>query len=126
MLVHRSEKHGSKGILPQILTTRDRVLALSFWPSRPTVTVEIATKWYGLWLMSPLDKEQQIYRLDELHYGVLKDFRDYGSRPYAVDHVPNPNCVLLFCKEKGYALDDLGLELMIGRWATEVEEKFSS
>lgn len=108
-----------------IWTFRENTLVLAFWPTRTTLTIELAQKWYGLWLVTPVDADSRMYRLDELHFGVLKEARGSTEDPYAVDHVPNPAAVLLFCREKGYALDDLGFEMMIGRWETEVKERFS-
>lgn len=129
--------------LPSIMTSRERLLALDGWPLVATVTVEITSKWYGLWLVEPLGssssssvhrspsdekrstENEQRFRLTELDFGVLETYRCPGSGSYVVDHVPNPNAVRLYCADKGYELDDIGFELIVGRWETEVEGRFA-
>lgn len=121
MVVSRGDDHG---LLPQILTARNRILALDGWPIFPTVTVEVASKWYGIYLATPVDEASGMCEIAEWDFGVLEPFRCPGSGSYFVDHVPNPNAVRQFCAAKDYELDDLGFELIVGRWLTEVEGKY--
>jgi len=80
-----------------------------------TLTVELYGKWYGLILYYPVTGEEgEMY--EELDFGVLADY----CNPYFSDHCPNPRAVERFAAAKGYYLDPLAYELIVGRWETEV------
>ncbi len=85
-------------------------LVLSVLPlHEPTITVEAYCKWYDLYLVSP-DGTVKAVGFDELDTGK--------GTPYS-DHVPNPAAVTLFADKKGYGVDPLALEIIVGRWHME-------
>lgn len=107
--------------LPFIGTRRGRQLALCGWPQRATITVELSGKWYGIWLLTPLDVASRMYQYEELNFGVLEPHRADGA--YFCDHVPNPHAVRRFCKANDYELDEFAEEMIIGRWEQEAKSK---
>lgn len=86
-------------------------------PSVPVLTVELYTKWYGLYLVDPSGKIEELSFPEDLGSGPT------GIMPYC-DHVPNPEVVLRFAKAHGYQLDELAAELLVGRWEIEVRGRW--
>jgi hypothetical protein len=91
----------------------------------PILTVEHHTKWYELYLVrwDPHEPEGtedtvDLFRVYKIHYGFLEKVCPPGVSPY-LDHAPNPLCVRLFARRNGYHLDELGFELITGRWQLE-------
>jgi hypothetical protein len=84
---------------------------------RPVLTVELYCKWYTLWLVSPAGA------IDSVPFYHLSDLSTAGPAltPY-IDHVPNPAVVLRLCEARGYHLDDIAYELIVGRWEIEGRE----
>ena len=87
---------------------------------RPIITMESYCKWYGLHIIKPSTEPRMIgCDIEEV------PFPDIGEgTPYA-DHAPNPKVVLKWAKQMNYDICDLSLEMMIGRWALEYEDKFN-
>lgn len=72
----------------------------------------MSSKWYNLELWTPEG-------MHSIEFPDMGNYEKLGS-PY-VDHVPNPKHVVLWAESMGYELDEMSLEVMIGRWALEVE-----
>ncbi len=87
----------------------------------PLLTVELSSKWYGLCLLRTW-REGVVHRIavEELDFGVLEEIRQAPFGPSLCDHVPNPAFVERLAQEKGWEIDDLGWELMVGRWHAEI------
>lgn len=96
------------------LSLRGNVLVLE--PRRtpcdvPLVCVEMAGKWYTLFVLH-VDGH-----LVEHDFGVLEPHRKSGC--CYIDHTPYPPAVTAWARFMGYYVDDLSLEMMVGRWITE-------
>lgn len=79
----------------------------------PLLTVDLYVKWYSLHLVLPDGSVQRVT------FGELEPFAD-DVLPY-VDHTPNPTVVEKFAAAKGYDIDELAFEMMVGRWKIERE-----
>lgn len=84
---------------------------------RPTLTVENYCKWYELHLVRPDG------RVEEVSFEQLDDLANkLGLRGSAyVDHVPNPEVVQELADENEWDVDDVSMEVMVGRWQLEVQ-----
>lgn len=83
----------------------------------PTITVELYMKWYGFYVVRP------DHSFEEISFLALDEGWEGESSPY-VDHVPNPEAVIYYARARGYEIDDLSLEVMIGRWEHEVKDRY--
>ncbi len=83
-----------------------------------TLKVPLESKWYHF----ELHHEDGTVEL--LDFGVLDDCQPVDPKcfPAYVDHVPNPFRVDLICQHNGWYLDDLSLDLIVGRWEIEVKD----
>ena len=81
------------------------------------LTVELYMKWYRLYVITP-DREVIAVGFDQLDT-VFKEGSAY------VDHAPNPAAVRAYAESKGYYINDLAEELLVGRWQLEVVESGS-
>lgn len=81
----------------------------------PVVTVEAYCKWYCLWVRF---KD----RVEEAEFPDEGEYKTLGS-PY-LDHAPNPRHVVRWAKRMGYVIDDLALELIVGRWELEAGRRY--
>jgi len=82
----------------------------------PRLTVELYIKWYSLFLVSTDGKvEEVLFPNDPIYCD--------GGVPY-VDHVPNPIVVARFAEAKHYHMDDLAMEMIVGRWEIEVKNNY--
>jgi hypothetical protein len=90
--------------------------------NRAIVTVELYCKWYGLYLIAALG---HVKPLDFPNESTLPRFATYRRGSYYVDHVPNPAAVKMMCEQHGWDLDPLAFELIVGRWAVEVMNKYN-
>ena len=99
--------------LRQYVTSRDEVLVWSCVRDRtlPVLTVSLALKWHELYVVHPNDSAEVI-PFAQLAGVVL------GDVPY-VDNAPNPACVRRLAEVRGWWLDDLAEELIVGRWQME-------
>ena len=79
----------------------------------PILTVELASKWYALYVV---DAEGKV---EEITFGELATVEGPGA-PYC-DHVPNPDRLRRLAEARGWYVDDLAEELVVGRWQLEVE-----
>ena len=82
----------------------------------PTLTVELYSKWYYLYLVDPSGLVTEI------------DFPDdetcpEGESPYA-DHVPNPRAVSAWAEKMGYDVNPLAFEMIVGRWEIEIKIRY--
>jgi hypothetical protein len=82
--------------------------------SFPVLTVELYPKWYSLHVIQPGGA------VERLEFYELHEFCPPHESTY-VDHVPNPSAVLAYAEAKDLTLDDLALELVLGRWVIEVQ-----
>lgn len=82
--------------------------------SSPVLTIENYPKWYGLELVMPDGTVEEV-GFEELQ--ALADER--GTYPY-VDHVPDPTLVSALAERRGWMLDTVSYEVMVGRWESEV------
>lgn len=97
-------------------SSRGNLLVLSKRPlDRPVITVELYSKWYGLYLVYP---EGSIEEIPFPESEGRLDVSDY------VDHVPNPKVVVWFAEKNNFYLDELALELIVGRWELEVTHHY--
>lgn len=101
------------------LTPRGHVLLLCGMPVRPTLTVELASKWYGIVLVKPINAT--MLDVEELSFEVLEEHRGDGS--YFCDHCPNPHAVRRYCEANDVELDEFAEEMIIGRWEQEARTK---
>jgi hypothetical protein len=81
----------------------------------PTLTVELYEKWYTLFLVRPGPALVDEWAVEP----VLFPGNEYCDGAPYVDHVPNPEAVLNYAFSKMYLVDDLALELIVGRWVME-------
>lgn len=101
-----------------LTSSRDLPLILTYGlPLTPTVTVEFYEKWYGLAIVQPSGSVEEVAFPDE------PEFCRGDESPYA-DHVPNPRVVAAWARAKGYAIDPLAYEMMIGRWEIEARNNY--
>jgi hypothetical protein len=80
--------------------------------NQPLLSVAYYVKWYTFTLTHPDGATH------ELDFGCLEEYTRAGESPY-VDHVPNPAVVERMCESRGWELDELSHELLIGRWVLE-------
>ena len=73
----------------------------------PVVTVELRGKWYHLLVVYP-DLTWAAYSFEGP--------REHGT---VVDHVPSPAAVEKWAQAHGWEVDDLALEILVGRWVLE-------
>lgn len=100
--------------LPLIRSTKDIIQRAH--PQTPTLTVELYSKWYGLFLVYPNGEIQEMpFPYDETC--------PKGEVPF-VDHVPNPNAVIAYADANEYLIDNLALEMIVGRWEIEIRENY--
>jgi hypothetical protein len=85
-------------------------------PDEPLLTVEIASKWYQLYLIRP---DGSVHGLD---FGRLEQPAFMLGISAYCDHVPNPQAVRRLAEVNSWTLDDLAEELIVGRWQLEVVE----
>lgn len=83
---------------------------------RPTLTVELSTKWYELFLVTTN------FSVYAVHFGYLESAAATAGVSAFVDHTPNPMVVRSFAARNDYELDELADNLIHGRWQTEVVE----
>lgn len=70
----------------------------------PVVTVEAYPKWYSLYVVRPGPHVEEV------------PFPESDTMTPYIDHVPNPQVVKAWADANGYEVDELALEMMIGRW----------
>jgi hypothetical protein len=80
---------------------------------RPVVTVECYEKWYHLYL---------VYKIHDELAVEATPFPEHDTLTPYIDHVPNPAVVKAWAESKGYYLDELAYQMMIGRWELAREE----
>ena len=85
--------------------------------SRPVITVPLVSKWYHLLLTRegitcPLPFEDI-----EVTVGRNWNWADDGS--VVGDHIVHPKAVRMYASLKGFHVDDLSYELLVGRWVLE-------
>lgn len=93
--------------MSHLVSNRGHFLLLPSLPAandRPVVTVEAYTKWYGLYVVRP---DAQV---EEVPFPTHETLTPY------IDHVPNPAVVEAWAEANGYEVDEMALEMMIGRW----------
>lgn len=95
---------------------RGHALVFQSTVTYPVLTVEVYCKWYDLFIVHPSGRIEGVPFPDEGKHGV--------SGPPYVDHVPNPRHVVHWARREGVTVDDLSLEIMIGRWELEVGDRY--
>lgn len=84
------------------------------------LTVELRSKWYGLWhITETTGRAIYFHELDRLYTE-----QDLPGPPF-VDHVPNPYYVVALGKKLGIPVSDLALEMIVGRWELEVGDRYT-
>lgn len=104
---------------PKVMSPRGYLLALSTtlqFEDQDVLTVELASKWYGLIVVKPNLDVRKI-EVREIDFSTFSD-PPLADPPY-VDHVPNPLAVRLFAEKMSWHLDELAEQLILGRWADE-------
>ena len=81
-------------------------------PELPILTAEHYSKWYTLYLVHP---DNTIEKIDP--YAIDSDIR-------FCDNVWHPDDIVNFVENNNLMIDGLFYEMLVGRWVTEVEEKF--
>lgn len=95
---------------------RGHLLTWRYNPIEITVVcMEIYCKWYGLHLIHPNGRVEEVPFPSDL---------ELGTPPYC-DHVPNPMVVQRWTEKMNYLMCDLALELIIGRWEIEYKENYN-
>lgn len=108
---------------------REHPLVCTQYPrdiGRPVLTVELYPKWYGLQLISI---DGSVNELPFPDRASLKSAFAQGlddTEAAFVDHVPNPIYVMRWASQEGHHLDELALELIIGRWVYEVKDAYEN
>lgn len=105
------------------MSKRGYPFVLSEWPLHPTITVELASEWYCIFVLKPTGEDGGL-DVFELHFGHLEAYAQHLASSYAVDHCPNPKAVMAFAEAKGYNVDEFAYELIVGRWVIEVREEY--
>lgn len=88
-------------------STRQHPVVLSRRPNHAdlsVLTVELYEKWYGLIVVHPSGAMQ------EIPFPTSETMTPY------VDHVPNPQVVKAYADANNLYIDELALELIVGRW----------
>lgn len=83
---------------------------------RPLITVEVYSKWYYLHVV------RVGHPVGEIGFETLDEMHLDGYGPPFVDHAPNPWHVMEYARRIGADVDDIALELIIGRWELECGE----
>jgi hypothetical protein len=84
-------------------------------PDAPTITVELAEKWYSLWLVRPSGQ------IEPIPFPEIMEMDDCSF----VDHAPNPDAIRAYADAQDFEVDLVAFELIVGRWETEVTERYS-
>ncbi len=95
------------GDRPKPVSKRGKPLLYSFCDAA-ILTVELYEKWYSLYVVGASGL------VDEVSFAELELYCGDGS-PYT-DHCPNPNAVLRMAASRGWEVNELALELIVGRW----------
>lgn len=113
----------------QLMSERGHPLAIScnhdyfLNLQRPYLTVELYSKWYGLDVIQP-GKGLGVARVQRIPFPEVFDLPE-GETSF-VDHVPNPRAVVRYARKMNYDVDELALELMVGRWELEVGQRYNN
>lgn len=83
---------------------------------RPVLTCEVYIKWYALYLVLPSGKIRE---------ADLSDIYDHS--PYLAlvgetlvsDHCWNPTAISALAHAKGWIVDDVSFDLLVGRWVND-------
>ena len=78
----------------------------------PILTAEHYSKWYTLYLIKP---DNTIEKIDPY---MIDDNIRY------CDNVWHPDDIREFAENNNLLMDELFYEMLVGRWTTEIEEKF--
>lgn len=89
---------------------------------QPVVTVEMYSKWYGLFVVRVGYDEITI---EEYPFPDDLEFCAGNQTPF-LDHAPNPVVVARWATKNGFYVDDVAMEMMIGRWEREYHENYSA
>jgi hypothetical protein len=89
---------------------------------KPILSVNYCAKWYAFALSTKIS-DTSGKTITVVHFSELEDY--CGNNVPYVDHVPNPVVVQRMCDAKGWDIDDLSFELMVGRWALEVKGEYN-
>lgn len=79
---------------------------------RPILTVENYVKWYEMYLI------QTDGSVKKVPIAELIAYTRYDEAAYC-DHVPNPTAVYRMCETRGWQLDEVSIETIMGRWRYE-------
>lgn len=98
---------------------------------KPIITVELYTKWYGLQILYP-DGVVEDIGFPQRGFEPITDSEiltesDHYYEPTegdVGDHVVNPKTVILYAHLTDRYIDELALNLIAGRWATELKDEF--
>jgi len=83
---------------------------------KPQITVALEPKWYCLYLITPVIPDvPDLDDIREIKFEELEAIADGGDIAVC-DHVPNPHLVVRYAESRGYTIDPLALEVIIGRW----------
>ena len=96
----------------------DRDLPLIYQDTQrntPIITVENYCKWYTLYVVNPDDTVEHLCFPGHDNPNDEPE-GEMGFR----DHVPNPKAVCKMAKRLNYDVDEISLEVITGRWHTEV------
>ena len=75
----------------------------------PVLTAELSSKWYTLYLIHPNGSVEAIdpnIEDDDVRY---------------IDNLWHPEDLVKFCEKRGYGIDELFYEMLLGRWMNEIE-----
>lgn len=80
--------------------------------TRPVLTVEAYCKWYSLYVVHPDGTFAKVPFAD------LEPYTPEGMSAY-VDHAPNPEAALEMATQRGWLLDPVAYDVMVGRFLVE-------
>jgi hypothetical protein len=86
------------------------------------VTVELYVKWYSLHVIRRIGDE---FVIEEVPFPDDIEFCKSNESAF-VDHVPNPRVVARWATANGHVVDELAMELMIGRWEIEAQNNYDA
>jgi hypothetical protein len=106
----------------RVFSKRGNELVVSDVLYGDTVTCELYSKWYELWIVA----EDSRIPPRPLPFDELEPFAATLGESAYNDHVPNPKAVVLFALAHGLYVDDLAFEIMVGRWHTEARHEYDA
>lgn len=98
---------------------RDILLAITAPVTAPTLTVELTSKWYDVFVAHP---DGTISTLD--FYDDVPPYVEKDRLSSVVDHTFNPLYIKRIAAHYGYRIDPVAYDLIVGRWTEEALSQY--